>query len=231
MISCIILSGRRPEMDRELLANNFVNRQEIVEGLKKKIANWTFKPGQRLTEIYLLKTLGVKRNKIREVLRQLEQDGFVNIIPNVGATVAEFSQKDIENIFDILVVLEGLAVRLITPFISNRQLKSLKVLINKMEATNKIPLFHIYNMKFHFLVIKLSENDRLIKLTNNLMYNIRCASFQTMSSPGQITASIKEHRKIFEAIKDRNSIKAEQLVRNHILRAKNRLIKYMNRSL
>jgi DNA-binding GntR family transcriptional regulator len=52
-----------------------------------------------------------------------------------------------------------------------------------------------------------------------------------MSSPGQITASIKEHRKIFEAIKDRKAIKAEQLMRDHLLRAKNRLIKYMNKSL
>jgi DNA-binding GntR family transcriptional regulator len=52
-----------------------------------------------------------------------------------------------------------------------------------------------------------------------------------MSSPGQIMASTKEHREIFEAIKSRKSIKAEQLMRNHLLRAKNRLIKYMNRSL
>jgi len=218
-------------MSGGLPVNNFADRQKIVEDLKKKIANWTFKPGQRLTEIYLSKTLSLKRNKIREVLRQLEQDGFVKIIPNVGATVVEFSQKDIENIFDILIVLEGLAVRLVAPFIPNNQLRRIRVLINKMEATNKIPLFHIYNMEFHSLIIQLSENDRLIKLTKNLMDNIRCASFQTMSTPGQITASIKEHRKIFEAIENRNSIKAERLMRDHLLHAKNRLIKYMNKSL
>jgi DNA-binding GntR family transcriptional regulator len=218
-------------MNRDAPTNNSLERERILESLKAEIASGTLKPGQRLVESPLSEVFGVKRSRIREVLRKLEQDGFVKIIPNVGAMVAEFSQKDIENIFDILIVLEGLAVRLITPFISNNQLKSLKVLINKMEATDKIPLFHTYNMKFHSSVIKLSENDRLIKLTNNLMYNIRCASFQTMSSPGQITASIKEHRKIFEAIKSRKSVKAEQLMRDHLLRAKNRLIKYMNKSL
>jgi DNA-binding GntR family transcriptional regulator len=218
-------------MNKDRPTNNSLERQKILESLKAEIASGTLKPGQRLVEFHLSEVFGVKRSRIREVLRKLEQDGFIKIIPNVGAKVAEFSQKDIENIFDILIVLEGLAVRLITPFISNNQLKSLKVLINKMEATDKIPLFHTYNMKFHSSVIRLSENDRLIKLTNNLMYNIRCASFQTMSSPGQITASIKEHRKIFEAIKSRKSVKAEQLMRDHLLRAKNRLIKYMNRSL
>jgi DNA-binding GntR family transcriptional regulator len=218
-------------MNKDTLTNNSLERQKILESLKAEIASGTLKPGQRLVEFHLSEVFNVKRSRIREVLRKLEQDGFVKIIPNVGAKVAEFSQKDIENIFDILIVLEGLAVRLITPFISNNQLKSLKVLINKMEATDKIPLFHIYNMKFHSSIIKLSENDRLIKLTNNLMYNIRCASFQTMSSPGQIAASTKEHRKIFEAIKNRDPIKAEQLMRDHLLQAKNRLIKYMNKSL
>ncbi|MGD0915869.1 MAG: GntR family transcriptional regulator [Thermodesulfobacteriota bacterium] len=218
-------------MGKDISTNTYSNRKGIPEVIKGKIANWTFGPGQRLTEIYLINVLSTTRNKIREALRQLEQEGFVKIIPNVGAKVIEFSQKDIENIYDILGALEGLAVRIITPFLRAEQLESLRILINKMEATNRISLFHKYNMKFHSLIIELSENERLIKLAENLRFSIRCASFQSMSSPGQMEASIKEHRRIFGAIKDRKSVKAEQLVRNHILHAKNRLMKYMNKSL
>jgi DNA-binding GntR family transcriptional regulator len=43
-------------------------------------------------------------------------------------------------------------------------------------------------------------------------------------------AAVKEHRKIFEAIRDGNAVKAEQLMRNHLSRAKDRLLKYLNRS-
>ena len=98
-------------MKRDLAANNSTERQKIVEDLKAGIASGRFKPGQRLVEIHLSNVLGVTRGKIREALRKLEQDGFVEIIPNVGARVAEFSQKDIEHIYDLMSVVEGLAVR------------------------------------------------------------------------------------------------------------------------
>ena len=219
------------EINRNMPANNNVERQKIVESLKDGIANGTFKPGQRLVELHLSKIFGVKRSKIREALRKLEQDGFVKIVPNVGAMVPEFSQKDIEHRYDLVCVLEGLAVRVITPFISAEQIESLEVFINKMEATDKSPLFHEYNMEFHSFITDLSENDHLIKLTQNLRFSLRYAALQSMSSPGQMKASIKEHRKIFEAIKEGKAVKAEQLTRNHLLRAKNRLIKYLNKSL
>jgi len=219
------------KMNRDTPTNNSLERQKILEGLKAEIASGILKPGQRLVESHLSEVFGVKRSRIREVLRKLEQDGFVKIIPNVGAKVAEFSQKDIEHIYDLLGVVEGLAVRVITPFITVDQIKSIEVLIKKMEATNKPPLFYEYNNKLHSLFITWSENEHLIKLTDNLRYRIRCVNLQTIFSPGQIAASIKEHRKIFEAIKERKPQKVEQLMRDHLFHAKNRLIKYMNKSL
>jgi len=219
------------KMNRNTPANNSSERQKIVEELKGGIGSGKLKPGQRLVEAHLSETFGAKRSKIREVLRKLEQDGFVKIIPNVGAVVAEFSQKDIEHIYDLLSVVEGLAVRVITPFITAEQIKSIEVLIKKMEATHKAPLFNEYNNNLHSLFITWSENDHLIKLTDNLRFKIRCVGLQGIFTPGQITASINEHRKILEALRERNPVKAEQLMRNHLFHAKNRLIKYMNKSL
>jgi DNA-binding GntR family transcriptional regulator len=218
-------------MSRNAITNNSIERQKILEDLKTEIARGTLKPGQRLVESHLSEVFGVKRSRIREVLRKLEQDGFVKIIPNVGALVAEFSQKDIEHIYDLLSVVEGLAVRVITPFITAEQIKSIEVLIKKMEATHKAPQFYEYNNNLHSLFITWSENDHLIKLTDNLRFKIRCVNLQGIFTPGQIPASKNEQRKIFEAIRERKSVKAEQLMRNHLFHAKNRLIKYLNKSL
>ena len=219
------------EINRNMPANNAVERQMIAESLKAEIANGTFKPGQRLVELHLSKIFGVKRSKVREALRKLEQDGFVKIIHNVGAMVPEFSQKDIEHRYDLVCVLEGLAVRVITPFITAEQLESIEVLIKKLEVTHKAILFYELNNELHSLLIKLSENEHLIKLRESLMSRIRCVNLQCLFSPGQMAASIKEHRKIFEAIKERKPVKAEQLMRNHLVCAKSRLIKYLNKSL
>ncbi len=220
-----------PHMKRDMTANNSAERQKIVEDLKAGIASGTFKPGQRLVEIHLSNVLGVTRGKVREALRKLEQDGFVEIIPNVGARVAEFSQKDIEHIYDLMSVVEGLAVRVITPFLTDEQLKEIEVLIHKVEAAHKPTHFFELNNELHSFLITLSENDHLIKLSENFMSRIRCLNLQCLFSPGQMAASVKEHRKIFEAMKARKAVKAEQLMRNHLLYAKNRLIKFINKSL
>jgi DNA-binding GntR family transcriptional regulator len=219
------------EMKRDMAVSNSAERQKIVEELKAGIASGTLKPGQRLVEVHLSKVFGVTRSKIREALKKLEQDGFVKIIPNVGARVAEFSQKDIEHIYDLMSVLEGLAVRVITPFLTDEQLKKIEALIHKVEAAHKPTQFFEVNNELHSFLIALSENDDLIKLADNFMFRIRCLNLQCLFSPGQMAAGVKEHRKIFEAIKERKAVKAEQLMRNHLLCAKNRLIKYINKSL
>jgi DNA-binding GntR family transcriptional regulator len=218
-------------MKRDLEANHSPERQKIVEDLKAGIASGKFKPGQRLVEIHLSNVLGVTRGKIREALRKLEQDGFVQIIPNVGARVAEFSQKDIEHIYDLMSVVEGLAVRVITPFLTDEQLKRIEALINKVETARKPTQFFELNNELHSFLITLSENDHLIKLTENFMFRIRCLNLQCLFSPGQMAASVKEHKKILGAMKARKAAKAEQLMRNHLLYAKNRLIKFINKSL
>jgi DNA-binding GntR family transcriptional regulator len=219
------------EMKRDMAVSNSAERQKIVEELKAGIASGTLKPGQRLVEVHLSKVFGVTRSKIREALKKLEQDGFVKIIPNVGARVAEFSQKDIEHIYDLMSVLEGLAVRVITPFLTDEQLKRIEALIHKVEAAHKPTQFFEVNNELHSFLIALSENDDLIKLADNFMFRIRCLNLQCLFSPGQMAAGVKEHRKIFEAIKERKAVKAEQLMRNHLLSAKNRLIKFINKSL
>jgi len=218
-------------MKKDLEGNHSPERQKIMEDLKAGIASGKFKPGQRLVEIHLSNVLGVTRGKIREALRKLEQDGFVQIIPNVGARVAEFSQKDIEHIYDLMSVVEGLAVRVITPFLTDEQLKRIETLVDKVEAARKPTQFFELNNELHSFLITLSENDHLIKLTENFMFRIRCLNLQCLFSPGQMAASVKEHRKILGAMKARKAAKAEQLMRNHLLYAKNRLIKFINKSL
>ena len=219
------------EMTEPMALDNSKERQKIVEDLKAGIASGTLKPAERLVEVHLSKVFGVTRSKIREALKKLEQDGFVTIIPNVGASVAEFSQRDIEHFYDLMSVLEGLAVRVITPFVTEEHLKRIKALVDKVEAARTATQFYELNNQLHSFLIALSENDHLIKLVDNFMFKIRCLNLQCLFSPGQMAAGVKEHRKIFEAMKERKAVKAEQLMRNHLLCAKNRLIKFINKSL
>jgi DNA-binding GntR family transcriptional regulator len=208
-----------------------MERRQIVEALESEIAIGNIKPGHRLVEGHLCERFCVKRDTVRQVLRDLEQDGFVKIVPNVGATLTALSQKDIEQTYDLLCVIEGLAVRVITPFVEPEQMEKLESLLIKMESTDIPSQFINLNLEFHTLILSWSDNERLIKFTEILRRNQKRFGTQSFLSPGQIEASRADHKKIFEAMKQRKPLEAERLMRTHLLRAKNRLIKYMNKSL
>lgn len=206
-------------------------RQKIIEDMKKAIARGTFNPGQRLIEAQLCNRYKAGRSVIREALRHLEQEGFVKIIPNSGAIVTELSQKDVEQIYDLMGALEGLAMRVATPIMNQKEVAKLEKIVKNMEATNNPFRFFQYNFEFHTYMDQLSGNDRLIKLMKNLRAQAHRISLRSFYNPGQIRASLIEHRKILEAIKEMDPVKVENLIRDHYLQSKNRLMKYMNRSL
>jgi DNA-binding GntR family transcriptional regulator len=208
-----------------------MERRQIVEALESEVSIGKIKPGHRLVEGNLCERFCVKRDTVRQVLRDLEQDGFVKIVPNVGATLTAISQKDIEQTYDLLSVIEGLAVRVITPFVEPEQMEKLESLLIKMESTDIPSQFINLNSEFHTLILSWSDNERLIKFTEILRRNQRRFGTQSFLSPGQIEASRADHKKIFEAMKQRKPLEAERSMRTHLLRAKNRLIKYMNKSL
>lgn len=85
--------------------------EKIFEVIKEKILMGILKPGDPLVEVKLAEELGVSRTPIREALRQLELEGLVYSIPHKGAFVAGVTAQDIEDIYTIRMLLDGLAAR------------------------------------------------------------------------------------------------------------------------
>lgn len=87
-------------------------RQQVESVVREAIVDGRFQPGQRLTERELTDRMGVSRTLLREALRQLESEGLITVIPNRGAIVRELTPAEIQELYDIRAVLEGLAARL-----------------------------------------------------------------------------------------------------------------------
>jgi DNA-binding GntR family transcriptional regulator len=209
-----------------------VNGQEtILNDLALEIASGKLAPGQRLVALQLSKQFGVKRSKIQEVLKQLENHGLVKIVPNVGAVVTALSQKDVEQTFDLIGVLLGLAVRAVTPSLTTQDLENLEATLIEMENTDDTDLFFAANVRFHTLLTALSENRFLMRFMDTLSLHVKYSGLGYYVFKDEMTTAIAEHRQIFRAVKERKPIKAEQAVRDHLLRSKNRLMKRLNKSL
>ncbi len=86
-------------------------RRRVFAILEEAVLNGKYKNGESLTESRLAGELGVSRTPIREALTQLENEGLVQLVPNKGAVVTGISPKDIQDIYTIRIMIEGLAAR------------------------------------------------------------------------------------------------------------------------
>ena len=86
-------------------------RENVVDEIRMKILNREYEPGMRIVEQNLSDELGVSRGPIREALRQLEQEGLVEYVRNVGCSVKQVTLEDVYEIYLLRATYEQLAVR------------------------------------------------------------------------------------------------------------------------
>jgi DNA-binding GntR family transcriptional regulator len=208
------------------------SREKITQYIKDSIIQGKFMPGERIVEAKLARDLGAGRSVVRESLRYLEQGGFLEIVKHKGAVVKELSQTEIMQNYDIMGVLEGLAVRIAVPMMTDEDIGKIEKIMKELEdsTADKFKLFDI-NYRFHTLLASLSRNDRLISLLNTIYAQTRRSTLQSFYNQEQVEVTIKEHREIFEGIQKRDALEVETLIREHYQSSKNRLLRTLNRTL
>ncbi len=118
-------------MNQEVFIESKPLREKIADKIRADIIKGVYKKnGERLVEPKLAKNLGISRTPIREALRQLEAEGFIEIVPRRGAIVKELTIKDIDDLYAIKANLEGLAARQAVIHMTDEQLETL-ININK----------------------------------------------------------------------------------------------------
>lgn len=205
---------------------------DIVEFVKDAIIRGRIAPGERIVEAQVCRDMGVGRSPVREALRHLEQEEFVEIIPHAGALVKALSHQEVAQIYDLMGVLEGLSMRIATPSISDEEVERIESLAEAVEKNgqNRFRLFHA-NSQFHHHLTVLGGNVRLIAFMDRIRQQTHRMGLQSFYNAKQVQASIREHRAIVDAVRERDPLKVEDLIRNHYLTSKNRLIRHLNHTL
>lgn len=202
-------------------------REMVFESLREAIIQGRLKPGERLMEIQLADEMGVSRTPIREAIRKLELEGFVVMVPRKGAFVAGISVKDIVDVFEIRASLEALAAGLAAERITPDELEELErslVVISEVSSKEDINAIVETDTNFHELIYKASRNERLSQMIVHLKEQIQRFRTTSLSQPGRSKNALEEHRKIVEAISDRNAELAQSLAREHIENAEQSML-------
>ncbi|MEA2087412.1 MAG: GntR family transcriptional regulator [Candidatus Caldatribacteriota bacterium] len=204
--------------------------QKVYRVLKMEIVKGAIKPGAKLLEGKIAEQMGISRTPVREALRELAAEGFVKMNPNQGMIVNNASIEDVHNVLQIRGVLEGLAARLAATLISKEETKKLDSYIKQMEkfTDRNDPLaFSDIDAKFHELIVNCCGNKQLIQIRKNISEQVNRYRIKSLNVPGRLKYSLKEHQEIAEALKIKDSKKADMLSRKHIESAMENFLSHM----
>lgn len=207
--------------------NNGSLRIRVFNAIENAILNEEYKEGDSLNELKLSQELGVSRTPVREALMQLELEGLVKNIPNKGAVVVGVSEKDIEDIYEIRIRIEGLASKLCAEKITQDELKALEKIVDLQEfylSKNDIEQIWKLDGDFHKIIYDASRSRPLRFMLTNFHNYIKRARDISVQVEGRAEKTVSEHRAILEAIRSRDGQLAEKLTAEHIANAESNLL-------
>ena len=187
--------------------------------LEEEILSGRLKKGDSLTESALSLRLGVSRTPIRSAIHRLAEDGLVSISPNKGAVVRGIDADDLIDIYKIRIRLEGLASASAAKNISAEGIERLRrsvelseFYIGKRDAESLKEL----DTEFHHEIYRASGNVQLEKILTELHRKIKTYRKLSLSVPGRLEGSQREHREILSAIEKGDAELADALTSSHV---------------
>lgn len=215
--------GETASPGREVLRNSIFCqlRDDILKG---KLA-----PGENLVELKLASQYGVSRTPIREALRQLELEGLVRYLPNRGVVVEGITNQDVQDIFVIRGHLESLVAKWAAQRATDEELKRLRELVELQEfyvAKDDVEQVTDLDTEFHRVLLEASKSKALRYALGSMLDYVEQARQRSLSVPGRIHDSVREHRGILEAVEAKDAELAVQRIVEHMEHARGNLLRF-----
>ena len=221
-----------------LFSGDQMRIESLVDLAKRHIQLWiikgVYRPGQRLKEEEISARLDISRPPIREAFKFLEAEGLVMRKPRRGVFVSEMTAKDVWEAYTLKAALYEMATELALDNISNPQIAELESFVKKMEDcafTEPINLlgYQEQHQEFHDRILLISGNERLKKISTSIHLQVCRFSYKSLQDKGHLNASIRYHRRILNALKNKNKSLACKLTKDHVLEALDVLLETYDR--
>lgn len=210
-------------------------RRNVVDALRQAIVDGQLAPGARLVERELIAMTGVSRTVIREALRQLESEGVVETVANKGPIVRALTVAEARDLYLIRSVLEGLAARM---FVLNAKDADIARLKDALDATlaayrdgNPEKILAEKN-RFYDILVSGGGSDTLssmIGLLHARVWRWRALGLgHPRRSPARSAESIRELKKLFQALSRRDADQAEEISRREVTNAANEIFRILD---
>ncbi len=205
--------------------------ERVFDTLEEEILSGELKSGTALTELALSERLGVSRTPVRGALQRLADEGLVDMLPNKGAVVVGVTERDLIDIYNIRMRLEGLAARTAAERMSGEDKKRLADSVDLAEFyIRKNDFEHLKELdtEFHRIIYAATGNRLLSKMLTGMHKSIKSYRKKSLSVSGRHERSLKEHRDILRAIEMGDGEAADKLTYEHISAALDNILLSVN---
>lgn len=205
--------------------------KEAYRALQQGIQAGRYPAGSRLKEIDLAAELGMSRTPIREAIRQLERDGIVEVIPNRGAAVREWTPDDVEDAYALRAVLEGFCASRAAVRMDTMAIAHLAELYAEFERQVARPepdaeTLDRLNNAFHHAIVIGSGNARAAEVLPQATEVSRDIKLAFWASPRAREITLVYYHEIVESIRARDAVRAEAVMRSHVFAVKDFFTEY-----
>jgi DNA-binding GntR family transcriptional regulator len=198
--------------------------------LKGAIVRGDLHPAQRLVESALSAQMGISRIPVREAIKKLEQDGLIEKLEKGGFIVKNHSRREIEETFGIRACLESYAAALATGHMDASTIDRMENVLKLYRgALERRDIANMTQLNDHLdeIIFSASGSEKLYALIGNFRDFISRYRKVLLTCIDYAAISLAEHEKIVQAMKEGDGEKVEKLMRNHLLRGRDILIKDM----
>ena len=209
-------------MTAEIQAHPTTIATRLTEELTDAIVTGEIAAGEKIREPDLANRYDVSRGPLREAIRRLEGRGLVKHVPHAGVRVVTLDLEEVVELYAIREALEGMAAKLAAENMSDAEVEAIRELLDEHETAVQRSEGREYfqqegDLDFHYRIVQASKNQKLTALLCGELYHLvrmyRYRSSRTASRPQR---ALTEHRRILDAIAERDGELAELLMRRHL---------------
>jgi DNA-binding GntR family transcriptional regulator len=201
--------------------------------LRQAVLSGRLAPGSHVSVRPLCEEFGLSATPVKAALTALEREGFLVLHPHRGFFVPEVDREDMQELYELREVLDGIAARRVAALPSREglveRLTSLVAAQTTAVAQRDLSGYGDLDVQFHQEILEAAGNGRLRHVAENMIGQLRLGRATSARVPGRPSAALAEHGEIVAAIAAGQPQQAERLARRHVRKSANALDRYLDR--
>ena len=193
--------------------------QRVYSQLREMILSGALEGGTQIEERQLAEEMGVSRTPLREAIGQLSNEGIIEYRPYRGNYVRTFTAKQVNDLYQVRMALESLAMRLAIPKLSQEHIHKIRLILDDVQRAlqnNDMDGYNEADRRFHKAILDISGNETLKEALGRLAAQIQMVRVIANQDHDVVESTARERPRILAALEARDADEAARLMEEHI---------------